>query len=791
VSNDIGQILQWAIAQHQAGRLAEAERGYRQVLALAPAQSDALHLLGVIAYQVGQHPAAVDLIRKAIGLRRDIAEYHNNLGNAYRALEQYDAAAVSFRKALSLKPGYPEALSNLGNVLAAQDKDEEAIAAFRRALSANPQLPEALNNLGTCLKKQGKVDEAMDCFRGAVEIDSNYAEALYNLGNVYKDRDMFDEALAEYSKALAVRPNYRDAWYNLANARLNKGLNDEAIDAYEKALLLKPGDADALLGMGNALRALKNYGEAEACFHDAIVARPDFLEAFFSLADACAKQDRFPESLMQLQRAIEVLPDSAEAHNELGVYLQLMKGNEFGAEKKFREALELRPGYPSAFSNLGCALQDQGRHQESEANFRRALKLRPAFGTYANLLFGLNYDPDKSAEEIFAVYREFEDKLARPHYGGWRPHANDRNPERRLKVAYVSPDFRRHSTRHFLEPLLANHDHEGFEVFAYAQLDQEDEFTARYRSQVDHWLNTSGLSDDALAERIRADGIDILVDLAGQTKGNRLLVFARQPAPVSVSWLGYGYTTGVSAIDYLLTDEASAPAGSEPLFAETPWRLATPGYAYRPAEGMGEVSPLPALQRGQVTFGTLTRSVRINHRVVRVWAEILKRLPNGRLVIDSRNYVSAEMQDALKQQFAAHGIGAERLDIGFRSPPWDVLRSMDIGLDCFPHNSGTTLFESLYLGVPFVTLAGRPSVGRLGSSILDGVGHPEWIAASEEAYIDKAVALATDLPKLAAIRAGLRGEMQHSPLMDEAGFARKVETAYRAMFKRWADRVDE
>ncbi len=355
----------------------------------------------------------------------------------------------------------------------------------------------------------------------------------------------------------------------------------------------------------------------------------------------------------------------------------------------------------------------------------------------------------------------------------------------------MSPDFHGHAASRFLEPLLARHDKNAFEVFAYAESRRVDQVTERYRGHADHWLDTRGLSDEALAEQIRADGIDILVDLAGHTSGNRLGVFARKPAPVSVSWLGYGYTTGVSAIDYLLTDEASAPAGSEPLFAEAPWRLATPGYVYRPAEGMGEVSPLPALQHGQVTFGTLTRSVRINHRVVRVWSEILKRLPEARLVIDSRNYQSSEMQDALAARFAAHGIDRERLDIGFRSPPWDVLRSMDIGLDCFPHNSGTTLFESLYLGIPFVTLAGRPSVGRLGSSILEGVGHPEWTARSEEEYIEQALALASDLPKLAALRAGLRQEMQASPLMDEVGFARRVEDAYRDMFKRWADRVEE
>ncbi|MDE2259014.1 MAG: glycosyltransferase, partial [Betaproteobacteria bacterium] len=291
-----------------------------------------------------------------------------------------------------------------------------------------------------------------------------------------------------------------------------------------------------------------------------------------------------------------------------------------------------------------------------------------------------------------------------------------------------------------------------------------------------------------LAERIHADGIDILVDLAGHTESNRLGVFACKPAPVSVSWLGYGYTTGLTAVDYLLTDDTSAPEGSEDLFSEKPWRLETPGYAYRPAEGMGSVSLLPALAQGFVTFGTLSRAVRINHRTVRVWAEILKRVDNARLVVDSKDFRDPAMQANLVKRLAAHGISQDRLEIGCHTPPWDVLRRIDIGLDCFPHNSGTTLFETLYMGVPYVTLAGRPSVGRLGSSILKGIGHPEWIAQDEAEYVDKAVALATDLPKLAIMRTGLRTEMEASPLMDEPGFARKVETAYRMMFANWAER---
>lgn len=308
--------------------------------------------------------------------------------------------------------------------------------------------------------------------------------------------------------------------------------------------------------------------------------------------------------------------------------------------------------------------------------------------------------------------------------------------------------------------------------------------TAAYKGYVDHWVPTVGMSDADLEERIRADQIDILVDTAGHSANHRLGVFARKPAPVSLSWMGFGYTTGLSAIDYYLTDEMAAPPGSEHLFSETPWRLDPIAYAYRPAQGMGEVNPLPALDRGYVTFGTLTRSVRINHRTIRVWAQILQQVPGARLVIDSGSYKEVPMQDSLAELFAAQGISRDRLEIGCHSP-WDALRGIDIGLDCFPHNSGTTLFEALYMGVPFITLADRPSMGRLGSSILRALERSEWVAQTEEEYVSKAVALASDLPTLATTRVNLRGQMEASPLMDEPGYARKVESAYRAMFKRW------
>jgi protein O-GlcNAc transferase len=579
------------------------------------------------------------------------------------------------------------------------------------------------------------------------------AQQLIQQGQVAEAQGQFSAAEGMYGQAIAIDETSAVAHVNLGNALNSNGRVAEAIAAYERAIALDSAYASAHYNLGLALLPNGGYSaRVESLFLEAVRLR-----------------DAFPQAWVALGLAMEG------------------RGHLTGAVASYRKAVQVEPSFVGAYSNLGSALQEMGEHDAAIAALRQALDLDPAFiDAHTNLLFTLNYHPEMSAQDVYLAYCDFDERLGRPERTCWRKHSNSVDADRRLKVGYVSPDFRQHSVRHFLEPLLAHHDKRLVEVFAYAEVSLEDATTARYRKFVDHWVPTVGLSDEALAERIRADGIDILVDLAGHTTNNRLLAFARKPAPVSMSWLGFGYTTGLSAIDYFLTDGVNAPEGSEDLFAEQPWRLATPGYVYRPAEGMGHVSALPAHDRGHVTFGTLTRSVRINHRSVRVWSQILHRVPGARLVVDSMNYRDARMCATLLDKFSAHGIGPERLEIGFHSPPWDVLRGMDIGLDCFPHNSGTTLFESLFMGVPFITLAGRPSVGRLGSSILQGVGHPEWIARSEDEYVALAVALASDLSALAALRAGLRAKMQASALMDEPGFARRVEVAYRQMFSRWA-----
>jgi protein O-GlcNAc transferase len=734
------------------GRLAELEPIARTLTERFPKHGFGWQLLGVVRKEQGRYGEALAPLRKAAELLPGDADVQIDLGLVCQALGDLKAAEASQRQAIESRPDSAAALYNLGNVLLADGRPGEAEASYRRALAASPDLAEAHNNLGAALQAQGRLDDAEACFRRALAGRPDYVAALNNLGGLLAAEGRAAEAESSFRQALVVDADNAETHFQLANVLKDQGRHGDAEAAYRRAIELRPNYALAHANLG-ALRQLSGrLGEAEA---------------------SC-------------RRALDLSPDLAEAHNNLGFVL-LHQGVVPDAKRCFERALALRPDLAAAHANLGALLAAQGRFDAAEASLRRALTIDPDYeDAYGSLLYALNYHPDKTAAEVFAAYREYDERFGKPGRAAWRAHANGPDPDRRLKVGYVSPDFNAHSVGRFLEPLLAGHDKRSLSVYAYADLWREDEATARYRGYVDHWLPTLGMSDEDLAERIRADGIDILVDLAGHTTGNRLGVFARKPAPVSVTWLGYGYTTGLSAIDYFLTDRTTVPEGAEDLFAETPWRLTTPGYTYRPAPAMGEVGALPALERGYVTFGTLTRAVRLNHRTIRVWAAILDRLPNSRLVIDSRDFQDPALREELAGRFAAHGIDQGRLDIGYHTPPWDVLRGMDIGLDCFPHNSGTTLFESLYLGVPFVTLAGRPSVGRLGSSILEGVGHPEWIAASEEDYIDKAVALAADLPQLAIVRAALRQEMQASPLMDEAGFAGKVEAAYRAMWVKWA-----
>lgn len=804
-------------ASFNAGNYAGTEDLARRLLEQYPLWVAGWNRLGLALQRQGKDP--IPCYRRALGIDPDSAEVHGNLGFALQERGALDEALTSYARSLKLKPDNAEAYNNIGCILQSRQQYEEALENYRRSTGVDANYFDAHINLASLLKYLGRNDEALPPYSRVVELKPDCVEAWLAIGDILLAQERFNDALASYQHAIGIRPACPEAYIGIGNVLQERQFHDAAITSYSRALELKPDDVEALFRIGNVLMNQEKFDEALAIYQRVLELKPDSAEAYLNIGVILGKQKRYGAMLESCAQALRINPDYAEAHYNRGyAYIEQELFDE--ALPCYRRALEIKPDYVEALISLGRTLTLQGafeylvegqldgamacyqraheivlRQQYDKSvqqGGHRALGVNPSHQDmlWLNTLFCLNYHPDKSAEEIYRVYQEYDAQRGEPLRPTWRRHDNVRDPQRRLRVGYASPDFRQHASAFFLEPLLAHHNKDELEVYAYAELDKGDAMTGRYKGYADHWIETRGMSDEALAERIRSDGIDILVDMAGHTGGNRLLVFARKPAPVSLTWLGYGYTTGLTAIDYFLTDEVTVPDGCEGLFAEQPWRLKTPGYVYRPPASVGEVASLPALDRGYVTFGTLSRSIRINQHTVRVWAELLKAVPGSHLVINSANFKNPVMQERMAARFAEHGIDRERLEIGFHSPPWDVLRGIDIGLDCFPHNSGTTLFETLYMGVPYVTLASRPSVGRLGGSILHSIGHPEWIAHSEQEYIAKAAQLAGDTGRLASLRAGLRGEMERSPLLDEAGFARKVEAAYREMWKIWCANGD-
>lgn len=785
-----------AVAHHALGDIhaaqgnaIQAESCYRSALELTPDAGITLCSLGLVLDQQNRFAEAEVAYRRALQTTPDDANTHYHLSLNLKSQSRWQESESSCRKALDGKPDFSEAHAHLAILLQQQGRSGEAEASCRKALQLNPGLASAHFCLGLLAHHQGRLADAEAAYRQALALQSGHHGALDHLAALLQSQGRHAETEAAYLTAAANNPGDATPLCKLASMQMDFGKLQEAERNLRKAISINPDYADALGTMGILLMSVGQFPAAEARFQQVLKIRPDDAVVYDNLGVIAYQQKRFPEAVVYFKRATDLAPGMLNAHNNLAsVYKRWGRLQE--AADSYQQVLQMTPNNPDAYDNLAMIYSDQGRLDEAIVLFRKAMQLAPdAAKIHSHYLFALNYHPELSSAAIYAEYEEYDKRFCQSLKQKWRAFPNLRDPGKRLKIGYVSPDLFTHPVRHFLEPLLAHHDKREFEVYvySYARPEWEDVVTKRYQSYADHWVQTLNMSDDVMAERIRADGIDILIDLAGHSGNHSLQVFARRPAPVSTTWLGCAYTTGVKAIDYILMDNTSLPAGCEAFFAEKPWRVETPGYNYRPSDNMGSVSPLPAQQCGHVTFGCLSRAVRINDKVVAVWAAILKQIPNARLTIDSVSFVEASMQESFIAKFEAHGIHRSRIDIGFHSPPWDLVRNVDIGLDCFPHNSGTTLFETLYMGVPFITLAGRPSMGLLGSTILESAGLSHLIAQTEQEYIDKAVALASDLPALANLRSGLREQMQASALMDEAGYARKMEAAYRGMWVKWCE----
>lgn len=765
----------------------EAEICYKQVININPLHAAAHNNLGIIHRNREQLNDAEIYFRDAIKIKPDYAEAYFNLGSIFVALGRLDDAAICFHAAIKNKEDYAIAYDGLGVVLNSLDNHQEAEQNFRQATRFSPNFAKAHFNLGCILERTTRLDEAIISYKKAIELDPNFATAHLNLGNALTFQGQFCQVEACYREAIRINPNYTDAYFNLGSILTTLERLDEAKFCYETTIIKSPEYVAAHNNLGTVLHALGRYDEAIASFNTALQINPSYAEAYCNYGNALTAKEQRIDAERAYCKAIQLNPNLEHAHNNLANILNLM-GRLDEAEVSCRNALKINPNFAEAYSNLGSVLGELGSLDEALFCWQNAIRIKPMnMLTYSYMLFPINYHPTKTSAEIFIYYQEFDKKFGSIYLKEPKKYTNSKNQDRPLKIGYVSADFKKHATQNFLQPLLANHDKKKFIIYAYTGTSIEDSVTATYKKYIDHWVQAYGLSDEALSNRIRIDEIDILVDLSGHSFGNRLGVFARKPAPVSITHLGYASTTGLSAIDYYLTDIHQAPVGSEAFFSEKLWRVNSPCWVYRPAEDMGSISILPAKRNSYVTFGSLSRAIRLNDRVIKTWSEILRRVENSKLIVNSHNFSSDYSQQLLLSKFSAHGISPNQLEIGYQSPAWVILQNIDISLDCFPHNSGTTLFESLYMGVPFITLASRPSVGRIGAMILEWLGYPEWITNTEEEYIIEVVNLANDLSALEGIRSELRKKMIASPLMDEIGYARKVEAAYYEMFIRWCE----
>ena len=621
-------------------------------------------------------------------------------------------AEVCYRRILAVQPNNAGVCSNLGAVLVEQGKLDEAIAAYRQAIGIKPDLAEAHSNLGNALKDQGKLDEAIAAYRQAIGIKPDYAEAHSNLGAVLMEQGKLDEAIAAYRRAIGIKPDYAEAHSNLGNALKDQGKLDEAIAAYRQAIGIKPDYAEAHSNLGNALKDQGKLDEAIAAYRQAIRIKPT---------------SRGPLQPRQCAQG----PGQAR------------RGDRRISPGDRHQAGLCRGPFQPRHSAQGPGQARRGDRRLSPGDRHQAgLLPRPI----PILLFCLNYDDKSTADHLFAAHREWDERYGRQIS---RPtaYANDREVGRRLKIGYVSPDFRRHSVAYFVEPLLKGHDRQAVEVFCYAEVKRPDTVTADLQRLADHWLVTVGLSDDELAERIRADGIDILVDLAGHTANNRLRVFARKPAPVQVTWLGYPNTTGLEAIDYRLVDAVTDPVGEADAWAsETLVRLEGGFLCYGALKDAPEPTVPPCLKTGTVTFGSFNNPAKVSAATFDAWATLLSRLPQARLLLKGKPFADAATRALFLARLGERGVAAERVELVAWLPDTAahlaLYHRVDIALDPFPYNGTTTTCEALWMGVPVVTLRGDRHAGRVGASLLSQIGLTDLIANSVEEYVEIALALA-------------------------------------------------
>jgi len=755
-SVSVNALLEYGATLHREGHFSEAETIYRAVLERVPDNSNALHLLGVIANQMGAPEKAIPLIERAISINPAMAEAHANLGNAYLAADRPDDAIIALEEAVALKPDHIPALNSLGN----------ALRALRR------------------------FEEAIDQFSTALELDPSHLLARMNRANAMMETGDFEDAVPELQRVTRQDPASADAYFNLGIAYRELRRHQEARDAFELCAEIDPKRSEAHFEVGYAEHKMARLFKAQTHYRIALEVDAENVQARAALTKVLIVLGVYDKALEECKIAIDQRPDIAELWVSLGKIHKKM-GAIDDAMEAFDKALELSPSNPTIHSAAGAARQAIGDLEKAEQHYREALRLSADDDSYddeKNLLFLVLNKPNVSSEDLFKWHRDIRAHRQIPGAAEKTFPDRDRDPNRRLRVGYISSDFKTHVVSLNLLPFVGAHDRDEIELFFYSEVLYPDRMTTFYKKVTDHWRDTVEKTDAEVAALIEEDEIDILVVLAGRFNENRPTVVIHRPAPIQVSFHDCA-TSGLVEMDYWLTDNLLNPPDTPERFTEELYRLPV-FYQYPEQNDLPEIGPLPARSNGYVTFGCFNKPEKINDEVVELWARVLKAVPDSRLVLKYFSFFNGPMMtERWRTAFADHGIDPDRIILQAGN---DNRRShlhrydpIDIALDPFPFNGATTTFEALSMGVPVVSLIGKHFVDRVAYSIAAHIGHPELAAKTKDEYVAIATQLAGNLDHLADLRTRLRDDLTHSPVCQGEAYGRSIERAYRDMWQRW------
>lgn len=613
------------------------------------------------------------------------------------------------------------------------------------------------------------------------------AGTLFQTAHDHFSAGRLTEAATTARQALRIDPRHASSLYLMAMIMGEAGQTAEAVNYLDQVIAVAPNAPDAHGNRGIALIALGRLDEAERSLRRAIELNPRRAEPWYALGNLKIQQDDPQATFEAFLRVLEINPRDGRAWTNMGNALQQM-GKHDDALAAYERAASLLPREAAVYYNLALAFHAQGRTAEALAGAVRAVELDPNHVmAHSNVLLHSIYFGEGSAADLLAAHEEWDRLHAQPLARMPPVRPADRDPDRRLRIGYVSGDFRQHPVGWLLANVLPAHDRAQVEVFCYCNEPTADDVTDRLKASADHWRDIVGVSDDTFAQQVRRDEIDILVDLSGHTSHNRLLAFARKPAPVQVSWIGYPSTTGLKAMDYLVMDEATVPAGAEAWCSEALVRLPHGRFCYAPPLDAPAVVERPP---GPVVFGSFNHLAKVGPEVVRLWARVLNAVPGSRLVVKWKSLGEPTVRDRLASAFAAHGVGSGRLELRGGSTHVDMLAEygdIDIALDSFPYSGGITSAEALWMGVPVVTWPQDRIASRQTFAFLTELGLTQLAAASEDDYVRIAADLAGDPARRAELRRTLRPLMSASPMTDGARFAPGLEAAYRQMWRRWRE----